>query len=73
MRVVKQQPLIFGDFMSQGGDQKPYVEIQDHDKVTEGNLQTELLEGGIFLVKILICSDRLENKLNFDFVPLCRW
>lgn len=34
--VVKQQPIIFGDFMSQGGDQKPYVEITDHEKVFVG-------------------------------------
>ena len=35
--VVKQQPLIFGDFMSQGGDQKPYVEITDHEKVSKNH------------------------------------
>uniref|UniRef100_A0A8W8J7D3 Dynein heavy chain 1, axonemal n=1 Tax=Magallana gigas TaxID=29159 RepID=A0A8W8J7D3_MAGGI len=40
--VVKQQPLIFGDFMSQGGDQKPYVEITDHEKMVK--LLDEYLE-----------------------------
>ena len=39
--VVKQQPLIFGDFMSQGGDQKPYVEIADHEKVSKSYHQRQ--------------------------------
>lgn len=34
--VVKQQFIIFGDFMFQGGDQKFYVEIIDYEKVFVG-------------------------------------
>lgn len=54
--VVKQQPLIFGDFMSQGGDQKPYVEITDHEKVFVGRKKVHIQDccGVMFLPKICI-------------------
>ncbi|KAK3096562.1 hypothetical protein FSP39_001310 [Pinctada imbricata] len=33
--VLKNQPIIFGDFLTQGGSDKPYVEITDHEKMVK--------------------------------------
>lgn len=61
--VVKQQPLIFGDFMSQGGDQKPYVEITDHEKVFVGRKKVHIQDccGVMFLPKNMYQYEYLDD------------
>lgn len=61
--VVKQQPLIFGDFMSQGGDQKPYVEITDHEKVFVGRKKVHIQDccGVMFLPKNMYLYEYMDD------------
>ena len=34
--VITQEPLLYGDFLTQNVENRPYVEITDHEKVREG-------------------------------------
>ena len=50
--VLKNQPIIFGDFLTQGGGDKPYVEITDHEKVMEHTIYSGSTT--IFCLKFLL-------------------
>ena len=34
--VITQEPVLFGDFLTQNMENRPYVEITDHEKVYSG-------------------------------------
>lgn len=68
--VVKQQPLIFGDFMSQGGDQKPYVEITDHEKVFVGRKKSTTT----YKIGVALCScQKICINMNIWMIEIVKY